>query len=161
MYNQRDSSFIGHPFEVKNFFNNNHSIKELFGLQATLEFRDVELDACFPRNSMSLYHRKFPPHFAPHKRIDRFTLNDKLIFCPCIPWSWLMMMIVRTTHVGKVIGRDSMLGTHPLPLLHDYTTKPLLHEPQMDHWLILTFCLCAHIHFVHVCKMVAPPYNVK
>jgi hypothetical protein len=38
--------------------------KELFELQATLEFRGVKLDSYFIWKSMSLCRRKFPPNFT-------------------------------------------------------------------------------------------------
>ena len=132
-YQRFTNSFLISAASLGTFFLSNFFYfffhKELFRLQVTLEFQGVELDTCFPWNSMSLCCRKFPPHSAPRKRIDRFILNDRFAFRRCVPRSWLAMTTVRTTHVNKVIGRDSILGVHPLPLLQGYTTKPLFHVP--------------------------------
>ena len=72
------------PFYL--FFN-----KGLFRLQATLEAWDVELDACFPWNSMSLCRRKFPLHSTPCKRIDRSFSMINLPFASAyrgLGWRW-------------------------------------------------------------------------
>jgi hypothetical protein len=74
MYHQRDSPFIRHPVELKNFFNSQHQIQKFFGLLIPSEFWNLKFKSTHLLIGVSLHKVLTSLRSALSKRVSRSIL---------------------------------------------------------------------------------------
>ena len=137
---------------------------ELYGLQATLEFRCIEFEPTHPLIGMSFRKVLTSLHSALRKWVSRsipivttpirYLGSEVFNLIPRSPES--ILLVLPPFNIRFVFYfRESWSW------LATITVRPTTHMPQANYRFLLTYCLYAHMHLVHVCQTVAPPHSWK